>query len=66
MTNNVGLWLGILGIILAIVGFFFYPLWFGIAAIILGFVAVYHYQQLIVGWLSIILGVIVLVFYFFF
>jgi len=66
MTNNAGLWLGILGIILAVVGFFFYPLWFGIAAIVLGFVAAYHFKQLLVGWLSIILGVIVLVYYFFF
>ncbi|MCM3357900.1 MULTISPECIES: C4-dicarboxylate ABC transporter [unclassified Psychrobacillus] len=66
MVNNAGLWIGLLGIVLAIVGFFFYPIWLGLAAIVLGFVALYHYKQLIVGWLSIILGVIVLILYFFF
>ncbi|MBD7944086.1 MULTISPECIES: C4-dicarboxylate ABC transporter [Psychrobacillus] len=60
MEYNFGFWLGLLGIILAVVGYFFYPIWLGIAAVVLGFVALYHYKQIILGWLSIILGVIIL------
>lgn len=61
MESSTGLWVGLLGIVLGVLGFFYAPLWLGVGAVLLGLVALAYSHKLIVGWISLILGVIVLI-----
>ncbi|QUG40350.1 hypothetical protein KD050_13725 [Psychrobacillus sp. INOP01] len=62
MNSSTGLWVGLLGIVLGVLGFFYAPLWLGAGAVLLGLAALAYSHKLIVGWISLILGVIVLIF----
>ncbi|MGE8203341.1 hypothetical protein ACQKP0_02075 [Heyndrickxia sp. NPDC080065] len=57
MSKITGLWLGWLGIIAAIVGFFYAPYWLGGIAVVLGLVT-FASPQKIVAWGAVILGAI--------
>jgi hypothetical protein len=57
VTGNV---LGWLGIIAAVVGFFYAPIWLGIAAVVLGLVTLASPQKAL-AWVAVVLGVITLI-----
>lgn len=59
LSPTAGLWLGIIGIILAIIGFFWQPIWMGIIAVVLGVIGLMSPQKP-VNWISIVIGAIVL------
>lgn len=59
MTELTGKILGWLGILAGIVGFFLAPLWLGAIAVILGLITLASPQK-VLAWISIVLGVIVL------
>ena len=61
LDSSTGLWVGLLGIVLGVLGFFYAPLWLGAGAVLLGLVALAYSSKLVVGWVSLILGVIVLI-----
>lgn len=61
LNSSTGLWVGLLGIVLGVLGFFYAPLWLGAGAVLLGLVALAYSHKLVVGWISLILGVIVLI-----
>ena len=61
LNSSTGLWVGLLGIVLGVLGFFYSPLWLGAGAVLLGLVALAYSHKLVVGWVSLILGVIVLI-----
>lgn len=57
MKASLGSWIGWIGIVLAVVGFFYYPLWFGGAAVVLGLLGL-TFPQKFLAWSSIVLGAI--------
>jgi hypothetical protein len=57
VTGNV---LGWLGIVAAVVGFFFFPIWLGIIGVVLGLITLASPQKA-VGWVAIVLSVIALI-----
>ncbi|MET0959199.1 MAG: hypothetical protein ABWX58_02550 [Psychrobacillus psychrotolerans] len=61
MDSSTGLWVGLLGIVLGVLGFFYAPLWLGAGAVLLGLVTLAYSHKLVVGWISLILGVFVLI-----
>lgn len=61
MNSSTGLWIGLLGVVLGVLGFFYAPLWLGAGAVLLGLTALAYSHKLIVGWISLILGVVVLI-----
>jgi len=61
LDSSTGLWVGLFGIVLGVLGFFYAPLWLGAGAVLLGLVALAYSHKLVVGWISLILGVIVLI-----
>lgn len=60
MNDSLGKWLGIIGIILAIIGFFWMTLWFGIIAIILGIIGLFTPSRTIAS-IALILGIILFI-----
>lgn len=40
MSENVGKWLGWIGIILGVIGFFWQPIWMGVIAIVAGVIGI--------------------------
>ncbi|NYF26350.1 C4-dicarboxylate ABC transporter [Sporosarcina sp. JAI121] len=60
MKASLGIWIGWLAIILAIAGFFYAPFWLGGGALVLGLVCLAFPQKLL-AWISIMLGIIVIV-----
>lgn len=60
LSNEAGLWLGWIGIIVAIIGFFWQPVFMGIVALILGIIGLFSPQKG-VNWGAIILAAIVLI-----
>lgn len=60
LNSSTALWVGLLGIVLGVLGFFYAPLWLGAGAVLLGLIALAYSHKLLVGWISLILGVIVL------
>ena len=59
LNSSTGFWVGLLGIVLGVLSFFYAPLWLGAGAVLLGIIALGYSQKL--GWISLILGVIVLI-----
>jgi hypothetical protein len=59
LSNSAGLWLGWIGIILGVIGFFWLPIWMSIGAILLGIIGLFSPQK-VLNWIAIILGVVVL------
>jgi len=57
MSKMAGLWIGWLGVIVAVVGFFFVPYWLGVIAIFLGLIVLASPQKAL-GWSSLVLGII--------
>lgn len=60
MSNTAGQWLGWIGIILGIIGFFWQPIWMGAIALILGLIGLASPQKTL-SWTSVAIGVIVLI-----
>lgn len=61
LDSSTALWVGLFGIVLGVLGFFYAPLWLGAGAVLLGLVALAYSHKLVVGWVSLVLGVIVLI-----
>ena len=61
VNSSTGLWIGLLGVVLGVLGFFYAPLWLGAGAVLLGLTALAYSHKLIVGWISLILGLVVLI-----
>jgi hypothetical protein len=59
LKASLGIWIGWLAIILAVVGFFYAPYWLGGGALVLGLVCL-AFPQKVLAWISIVLGVIVI------
>ena len=59
-SNNKGLWIGILAIALAVLGYFTFQMPLGFLAIVLGVYGVTKSQKTL-NWIAIVLGTIVLV-----
>ena len=57
MKASLGMWIGWIGIVLAIVGFFYYPMILGAGAVVLGLVGLTSPQKFL-AWISIVLGAI--------
>lgn len=57
MKASLGMWIGWIGIVLAIVGFFYYPMILGASAVVLGLVGLTSPQKFL-AWISIVLGAI--------
>lgn len=57
MNEMTGKWLGWIGIVLAIIGFFYAPVWMGSIAVILGFICLATPKKGLAWW-SIVLGLI--------
>lgn len=64
MTEQTGTWLGWVGIVIAIVGFFWLSIWLGIAAMVLGVIGLttpvkgLNWTAIALGAVAIILGII--------
>lgn len=62
ISNSGGLWLGWIGIILGIIGFFWQPIFLGITSVILGIIGLQSPQKdlniaaIVVGAISFIIG----------
>lgn len=61
ISDNAGKWLGWIGIIVAIIGFFWEPVWMGVIALVLGIIGVFSPQKAL-NWVAIVAGIIVLIF----
>ncbi|MBS4179532.1 hypothetical protein [Lederbergia citrea] len=59
MNKSTGMWLGWLGILAAVVGFFYAPIWLGGLAAVLGLIVLASPQKAL-AWCSLVLGVIVI------
>lgn len=57
MGSSAGVWIGLLGVIVAVVSFFWLHTLLGIVAVILGIVVLFTPQKPL-GWISLVLGVI--------
>lgn len=60
ISETAGQWLGWIGIILAVIGFFWQPVLMGIVSIVLGVIGLAS-QQKGLNWTAIVLGAIVLI-----
>lgn len=60
LSETAGLWLGWIGIILGVIGFFWEPVWMGIIAVVLGVIGLFSPQKG-VNWAAVIIGVIALI-----
>jgi hypothetical protein len=60
ISPTAGNWLGWIGIILGVIGFFWQPVWMGIIAIVLGIIGLFSPKKG-VNWAAIIIGIIVLI-----
>ncbi|EKU93636.1 Uncharacterised protein [Alloiococcus otitis] len=60
LSDTAGLWLGWIGIIVGVIGFFWQPIWLGIIAAVLGIIGLFSPQKG-VNWAAIIIGVIALI-----
>lgn len=49
VSTTTGQWLGWIGIVLAIIGFFWQPVWMGVIALILGIVGLFSDQKALIG-----------------
>ncbi|CAM4161451.1 C4-dicarboxylate ABC transporter [Lacicoccus alkaliphilus] len=61
LNNTTGLWVGWIGIILGLIGFFWQPVFLGIAAIILGILGLFSPQKALNG-VALAIGVIALIY----
>jgi hypothetical protein len=59
MNDVTGKVLGWLGIVVAVIGFFYAPIWLGCIAVVLGLITLASPQK-ILAWVAVVLGVIVL------
>jgi hypothetical protein len=64
MSAVTGKVLGWLGIVAAVVGFFFAPIWLGIVGLVLGLITLASPEK-VLAWLAVVLGAIVLIVQFF-
>ncbi|UUX33699.1 DUF308 domain-containing protein [Fundicoccus culcitae] len=65
ISETTGQWLGWIGIIVGIIGFFWQPVWMGIIAIVLGIIGLFSDQKTL-NWIAIIVGAAVLLYAFLF
>lgn len=63
LSETAGQWLGWIGIICGVIGWFWQPLWTGIVATILGIIGLFSPQKT-VNWIAIAAGVIALIIHF--
>lgn len=61
ISSEAGKWLGWIGIILAVIGFFWQPVFMGIVALILGIIGLFSPEKG-VNWAAIIIAVILLIY----
>lgn len=59
LSGDVGKWLGWIGIIVGIIGFFWLPTWMGVTAIVLGIIGLFSAQKTL-SIVAIVAGVIAL------
>lgn len=59
LSGDVGKWLGWIGIIVGIIGFFWLPTWMGITAIVLGIIGLFSAHKTL-SIIAIVAGVIAL------
>lgn len=64
MNDLTGKIIGWVGIVVAVVGFFFAPVWLGIIGIVLGLITLASPQKAL-AWIAVVVGVIVLVVHYF-
>ncbi|UUX33698.1 C4-dicarboxylate ABC transporter [Fundicoccus culcitae] len=64
ISEQAGKWLGWIGIIVGVIGFFWQPVWMGIIAIVLGVIGLFSEQKTL-NWAAIIVGAVVLIYHFF-
>lgn len=64
ISSTAGLWLGIIGIILGIVAFFWQPVWMSVIGIVLGIIGCFAPDQLWLNIAAIAVSVIALIVYF--
>ncbi len=62
ISTTAGQWLGWIGIIVGVIGFFWQPLWLGLAAIVLGIIGLFSDQKTL-NWVAIVAGAISLIIY---
>lgn len=60
LNETAGKWLGALGLIIGVIGWFWQPLWLGIAAVVFGIVGLFSDQK-VLNWTAIIAGAIALI-----
>lgn len=63
ISNQAGQWLVWIGIICAVVAFFWQPVWMSVIAIVLGMIGLFSEQKNL-NWAAIIIGVIALIVYY--
>ncbi|WP_162890735.1 C4-dicarboxylate ABC transporter [Suicoccus acidiformans] len=63
ISNQAGQWLVWIGIICAVVAFFWQPVWMSVIAIVLGMIGLFSGQKNL-NWAAIIIGVIALIVYY--
>lgn len=61
LSDTAGKWFGWIGIIVAIIGFFWQPIWMGVIALVLGIIGLFSPQKTL-NWVTIIAGAIVLIY----
>lgn len=64
MSAVTGKVLGWIGIVAAVVGFFYAPIWLGIVGLVLGLITLASPEK-VLAWLAVVLGAIVLIVQFF-
>ena len=60
LSNTAGLWVGWIGIIIGVIGFFWQPVWLGIIALVLGIINLFSPQKAL-AWVAIAIGAIALI-----
>lgn len=60
ISTNAGKWLGYIGIVLAVIAFFWQPIWMSIIALVLGVIGLFSDQKT-VNWIAIAVAVVALI-----
>ena len=64
MNDVTGKILGWIGIVVAVVGFFFAPVWLGVIGVVLGLITLASPQK-VLGWVAVVIAVIELLIHYF-
>ncbi len=60
MSENLGKWLGWIGIVLGVVGLFWQPILFGTIAVLAGIIGLFSPQKKL-NWITIVIGAVALI-----